>query len=466
LLVTARFALTLFAAPRGNAGKRPTRVESSSSACGYVQESCAEDSTWIVLTGTGITQPLGPASGNITSYEFDYGRASGAYGGAHMDIVQWNPAGLMPDPTTVALRTVDYNLSYMPSGTSGITCSPPIANRCVPGLADPPSTKLAFNFHLETYPDTAIRVGFARNSYAPIPSLLQYANGGARSPVPTAHPVLEHTVCGGDDAIQGLCLVQSVMTTNAPLDTSTDIVIQRFRVRVPVELHWVELAVEYAAYGVGSVEVYDGEGTGAIPPPLLHPLAASTFLPAIAYGRPSWASHYDFATYPTLQADHDYWLCFHTAHAWTTFTRLLTGRESPYFQQSIGPFYRTTTSDPNWQEMPDRTLSFRVVGLPLASVQVSLPQRSSAGPRLTVAPNPARGAALVRWSGAAGTLWLDVFDARGRRVAHAEGANGGAGEWRFRGLDENGRALPAGVYFVRGTDDAGRVASQRVVLIR
>jgi hypothetical protein len=464
LLVAALFALTLLAPPWGRASKPGPPVVSSAQSCGYVLESCASDGSVNVNSGTGITQPFGSLGGNLTSCYFNFTPPGYSLGSVQYSIVQWDTAGLAPDPTTVALRTSGYMLSDMGYNHFTVDFSPPIVTRGVPGLADPPGPTLAFDFSMSAYGSTSLALYFAFNSIAAIPSLLQYTIGQPRTPVPTPHPVAEHMICGGNDATQSLELVQCVMTANAALDTSVDLVMQRFRVHYATELQWCEVAAQFGG-NVGLLEIYDGEGAGSTPPPLLRPLATASFGYA-GTPLPVWATNFDFAVYPQLEADHDYWLCVHTAHSWRLYTRMLTGTESPEFQQDIGPFYRTTTADPNWQAMADRRLSFRVIGLPLQTVGVPLAARTNAGPRLRVTPNPARGAVSVRWSGAAGALWLDVYDARGRRVARGEGASGGAGEWRWSGLDQAGRTLPAGVYFLRGRDDAGRVASERVVLIR
>jgi hypothetical protein len=82
---------------------------------------------------------------------------------------------------------------------------------------------------------------------------------------------------------------------------------------------------------------------------------------------------------------------------------------------------------------------------------------------LRVSPNPSRGSALLSWSGSPGPVRLDVHDAQGRRVG---GVTSARGEWLWGGARDDGGPLPAGMYFVRATDVAGRVASARVVLIR
>jgi hypothetical protein len=63
-------------------------------------------------------------------------------------------------------------------------------------------------------------------------------------------------------------------------------------------------------------------------------------------------------------------------------------------------------------------------------------------------------------------MHVEVLDAQGRRVAGAAGITGAEGRWLWSGARDDGRPLPAGVYFVRASDGRGRVAADRVVLIR
>lgn len=74
--------------------------------------------------------------------------------------------------------------------------------------------------------------------------------------------------------------------------------------------------------------------------------------------------------------------------------------------------------------------------------------------RLSAAPNPSVGAFRIEALGATGTLAVDVFDALGRRVE--VGTVAGGETFTFH-------TPTAGVYLVRATDEAGRVATQRIV---
>jgi hypothetical protein len=73
-------------------------------------------------------------------------------------------------------------------------------------------------------------------------------------------------------------------------------------------------------------------------------------------------------------------------------------------------------------------------------------------------PNPSRGeVALAIETFEAGAVRLEIVDAAGRLVRHAELAAAGAGvlHWAWDGRDDRGRATPAGFYRVRATGRAG-----------
>ena len=107
---------------------------------------------------------------------------------------------------------------------------------------------------------------------------------------------------------------------------------------------------------------------------------------------------------------------------------------------------------------------FRSEPLGVLDVPTTPPARGDL--QLRVAPNPSRGSSFVTWSGATGPLRFDVLDERGRRVAEGRGEASAEGRWLWRGTHDDGRPLPAGVYFVRARDDAGHAATERVVLVK
>ena len=106
--------------------------------------------------------------------------------------------------------------------------------------------------------------------------------------------------------------------------------------------------------------------------------------------------------------------------------------------------------------------------LPMALVGVS-PGGAPAALRLSPpSPNPVRAGAALRFAlPAAGRVRLALFDITGARARTLLDGERPAGvhEIRYDGRGDDGRPLPAGVYFVRL--DAGRAScTQRVVVVK
>jgi hypothetical protein len=433
----------------------------------------------------GVNQPIGPV-GNVAACSLTVDQTY--FGYARLNLVQWDPVSLMPDPATVALRTVNFRASYSPWTPTRAEFYPPVVTRSLPNVAERPGP-IAIDWQDQGGTQT---LRFNSDGPADVPAALQYAAGGARTPLPGPHPVFSHAVCGGDRALQDLQVVQSVMTTTVLSDTDCFELVQRFRVPVLTRLRWIEVA-----FGVNPHPIYFDpvmailDAQGQSEPPVTLPPSLIEAPYAYFVGAPFWGSHFDFDHFITLEPEHDYWLLVRVEHRYFLYSRLLTGGESQDFTANIGPSFKRTAFGSNWIPNRGRALCFRLIGEPLArqiprgrlsprplgesTPDGRKPQPAIAAPTdpsrsaalsLRVAPNPARGASFVSWSGAAGALRIEVMDAQGRMVAGNSGRAAAAGQWLWSGTRDDGRPLPAGVYFVRGTDAAGRVASDRVVLIR
>jgi hypothetical protein len=68
--------------------------------------------------------------------------------------------------------------------------------------------------------------------------------------------------------------------------------------------------------------------------------------------------------------------------------------------------------------------------------------------RLAVSPQPGTGAVRFAWAPLRGTVRLELFDVSGarRRAAAVDGAQGA---WVWDGADDQGQAVPAGIYFAK-----------------
>ncbi|MBN2172171.1 MAG: hypothetical protein JW819_12700 [Candidatus Krumholzibacteriota bacterium] len=113
------------------------------------------------------------------------------------------------------------------------------------------------------------------------------------------------------------------------------------------------------------------------------------------------------------------------------------------------------------------------LGLPPCDLDVPAGPTAAPAPpaalaaRLSASPNPFNPRTILAWEGLpAGPARLDIFDARGRRVARRDlGAQGGAGGASWSGRGANGQSLPAGVYQAR-VAAGGRAAACRLVLLK
>ena len=87
--------------------------------------------------------------------------------------------------------------------------------------------------------------------------------------------------------------------------------------------------------------------------------------------------------------------------------------------------------------------------------------------RVTAAPNPFNPAVVIAAAGGHAVVAVEIFDARGRRVANLSPSSS-AGRWRARwdGCDASGREQPSGAYLARVRDETGAVASCKIVLAR
>jgi hypothetical protein len=82
----------------------------------------------------------------------------------------------------------------------------------------------------------------------------------------------------------------------------------------------------------------------------------------------------------------------------------------------------------------------------------------------TASPNPSHGEVQFAWLGAARPEWVDIYDVTGAR-RWGQAIEPGASRLSWTGTDQEGRRLPAGVYYARLTG-RGAFAAARVVLVQ
>lgn len=454
----------VFAAAASRA--EPVRPVFVAIGCGATSGQGGGPDTLTLQPGSGLYQPVSPGR-NLVSVRPSVVPTYPEYSSATLTLVEWDPVALAPDPTAVAVRSRYYDISNLQYGWLDFEFVPPVVSRAVDHVADPPRSTLAWRWR-NTYafggPGTQ-RVPFAAAGPAGEPAA--FHDTAPPTPLAGAHPVLDHQLCLGDSSLQALRLVQAVGHVNASRDTSDDAIVQRFRVPVLTRLNWVEFVLDRSPlswpYTPGTLAVYDAQGQSA-PALSSPPLVQADIALWDALPTDTWSSHVGFDAAVTLMPGHDYWLLLRTEHQVRVRLHHLTGTEGPDFDTGIGEFWARTAADGPWVQQPSTALAFRLVGEPMGAVVAPPPHATPLA--LRVSPNPVRGETVVQWSGTTGAVSLDVLDVRGRRVGGGRLDAAGPASWRWRAVDATGAPLPAGVYFVRATDGAGRAGSQRVVVAR
>ena len=438
--------------------------------CNLLLDTGGGDSTYEFIVDHGITQPL-PAGITAAgcSLQTDLVGPDIYTKYLRVSLREWDPLTLAPSASTIALRTSTYDLSrassYGLEGVPPVTFYPPLVTRSVDHVAEPSRLTTALDFECVPYSGGSFRAHYDPAAVSSMPAARVIGPGGVRGPLPGAHPVIAHALCGGDGDLQQLRVAQSVMRQDVLLSASPAELVQRFRVPEPVELRWIELALgvpEFQGFVPAIVGIVDAAGVAT--PVQLMPMSLVEATFAHYYNSmPRWGSHYDFDHTVVLQPFHDYWLSVRSAQSHAFFARQLTGSESADFTANIGALYARPDSGASWSPQNGQALDFRIVGRPLSSLGVAPPRRTDSF-ALRVAPNPAHALPEATWSGAVGPVKLEVLDARGRRVAAGEG--GAAGTWQVTRGAQGGATLPVGVYFLHARDSAGGHAVERMVIVR
>ena len=388
------------------------------------------------------------------------------YSSGRLTVVEWDPLSLTPDPTAVALRTRGYSASELQYNRVRANFNPPIVTQAVAGVAAATRTTLALDY-VVTDNINGQDLNYWTDGPVEMPTAFTHSSGGVPAPMPGSHPVLGISFCPGEDTAD-LRVLQSVAGPSVLLGFGPYEYLQQFRVPERCELRWIEIAFGYnqnvGPIPVGLMGIVDGasmpDPIAALPTPIFQ---ADFYAPFVTNS--VWGTHDQTAAPITLEPNHDYWLLVRSENTYPLNAWSKTGGESTDFTDRIGPLYSRQTPAGVWQPRGGLALLFRLIGDTAAPNPVSVAPAARAGLRLGIEPNPARGAAMVRWSGARGSVRLEVLDPRGRRVAQAEG-NGAEGAWSWRGAADDGGPCAPGVYFVRAVDDEGVRGVARLVLIR
>lgn len=428
------------------------------------------ESVFAVNTTFAVEQPL-PTIGHVAACSL--GMEPPSYAIASLDLIQWDPVTMAPDPTTVTLRTFAFNGSELMYNHARADYATPLVVRTIPRVAEPPRSTVAVRFSAQSFLRN-LYVNYDETGSPDYGPANQLVLPSSRAPLPGAHPVLSIGVCSGDEAQQSLRVVQSVMRTDYVLDTTTYQIAQRFRVPVATTVRWVELAASAGPYRdpleLGRIAILEGQNmptpSTQLPTPLVEATMSTTDFYSTYSGSRAWFTHFAFDHTIALLPEHDYWIVARGDHDYSFLMRNLTGTESVDFVSGVGPAYPRAVPNAPFAQVENKVLSFRVIGEPLLAVDAPTVVPRGSVLRLGASPNPSRGPVMLSWSGAKGRIEIEVLDARGRRVQRAEVDGPETGQWWFRGIGTDGRPLPAGLYFVRANDATDQRAIQRVALVR
>lgn len=341
-----------------------------------------------------------------------------------LSVVLWDPVALVPDPTTVALRSISYGMSQLAGDGAQMALDPPVVLQSVAGVAEAPRANAAIDWLMtynNWYPYNEQDLAWTSNGDPATPRAYRFSTGTA-DPLPGANGVLGHALCASDAATQQMRVCQSVMRCDTvPPPTAANALVQRFRVPQRTDVGWIELAFGSlgATSAVGSVAILDAQGS-ATPPTDASTALVQADLGGVTAG--AWGTHFDFDRSTTLEAGHDYWLWVTTSAYYSVYLRRMTGGESGAFTSSIGELWRRTSAAGDWSPLVARVLAFRLIGTPNVVVGVEPHDPAAASLHLTAAPNPATTASTIRWGGARGSVRFEVFDPTGRRVVPSRGA--------------------------------------------
>ncbi len=467
LVVIAILAVALFAPARTvRAGRQqPAEVDYLyyPTCTNVVQGGVGAAAGYDIVGGEGIDQPLG-APANLASTIVP--ESPGDWSDDEYRLVYWDPASLAPSAGEIELRSAAFPATTYPYPHPRIDLFPPLITQALGNVAEPPPAQVAIEERVGAGLAGTRTLTLVADDATPTPPAVRIHSDGTRTVLPGTHPVFQYQTCGGDGTLQSLRVVQCVMKSDSLLDPNASEYIQKFRVPADATVRWIELAFgSKPASGDlswGRLQVFDAAGQATPPLAFGTPIldAQISVLASSPFTRGQWDTHVDLTSFPTLTADHDYWLVVNPVGDYWLFAKALHGNEGWTFAGAIGGFWRRDIEYEPANAVTGLALDFRIIGTPTGTVGVApLPPRSPLA--LHATPNPAHGAARIVWAGARGEVRLEAFDARGRRVASAA-QSGDNGRWAFGG----GIALPAGAYFVRARDAEGHTASTRVTLVR
>jgi hypothetical protein len=194
IAVTALLCLAAAAPSRQASVAPPPQLQPP---CDDYASAVTGDDTVAIRNGTGIEQAL-PAGMSVAACSLRTSTAYYAF--ATMELNEWDPTLLAPDPGAVALRRTFFDASRILWAGNHVPHAvfvPPVVLTSVPGVAEPPQPQVA----IKLIADAASWFNgyFTPDGPAELPAATRVSGDGARTPLPGPHPVLAHAVCAANE---------------------------------------------------------------------------------------------------------------------------------------------------------------------------------------------------------------------------------------------------------------------------
>src|SRR5215831_187492 len=135
VVVALLIALSLAPAHYVRATAAPPVSSPLGSVCDQTLQSGTGGTFVTIGPSGGVTQPFGQQA-NIAACSLSFGNFTNDDG--KFRIYQWDPATLAPDPTTIALRTVNFSPSGLQYNHMEVVFNPPVVTRLGEHLAEAP----------------------------------------------------------------------------------------------------------------------------------------------------------------------------------------------------------------------------------------------------------------------------------------------------------------------------------------
>jgi hypothetical protein len=104
-----------------------------------------------------------------------------------------------------------YSTTYYSMSAARNDLLPPVITQALPNVAEPPPADLAIEYHV-SYPSAPnFQASLQDNDGSGAPAAWRIRSDGTSAPLSGTQPVFNYSICGGNEALQQMRVVQSVM---------------------------------------------------------------------------------------------------------------------------------------------------------------------------------------------------------------------------------------------------------------